>query len=323
MTSQDSTEHKQTYTEHRRHAARKIGFLGGADKDAWEKFLKAFNDQLTLLGLQDRVDFQIVDKYADGKKSKYASFAHELTGDQDIQIIVTAGTQPLQAVIDARGKRPIWIVVASAGYTGTIPDKVSGFRNGQAMFATNRFDKFVAALPDNRLSKMAVMANVDAPSAVDEQEAVMNAIAAKPVERVRVPIKLTGAGDTEADGSDAIATAIRGLAREVKSLYVCTDPLLTKHQKLINHWATNSKQLPTMFQFKEHVETGGLMSYGPDFQEMFRKAATLVARFLNNKLPLPALAEPDSDQFKLVWNRTTAGNLHIPDPTNFTGELIN
>jgi putative ABC transport system substrate-binding protein len=283
-----------------------IGFLGGATQEAWTEFYNAFTEELKLLGWNEGSDFRIDPKWASGKKEKYTAHAKQLAKQSDI--IVTAGTLPLQALINETSQS---IVVASAGYTNTgmIPGRVTGFLNGQATFAAERFKKFSEAVGNDRLKKMAVMANVDAPNATAEQKAVMEE--AKAVD----PIKL------DINESDEIGARITALSDEVKSLYVCTDPLITANRLRINQ-AAQAKQLPTMYPFREHVTTGGLMSYGPDFKKMFRDSAALVSRFLMNK-QLPSIAEPDENQFELVFNRTTAGLLKLPVPSGFNGVIIN
>jgi putative tryptophan/tyrosine transport system substrate-binding protein len=68
------------------------------------------------------------------------------------------------------------------------------------------------------------------------------------------------------------------------ALYVCTDPCLTAHSTLINAIALQ-KKLPTIYQFRQHVVTGGLLSYGPDFRDLFLRAADLVSAVLSKTPP--------------------------------------
>jgi putative ABC transport system substrate-binding protein len=110
-----------------------------------------------------------------------------------------------------------------------------------------------------------------------------------------------------------------GITREaaIKSLYVCTDPLLTMHRDTINA-AAIQKQLPTMYQFRQHLLAGGLMSYGPNFTELFRAAASIVGTFLENEsAALPDLMPPSVNQFEVVWNRSTARILNLHSATDY------
>jgi hypothetical protein len=112
-----------------------IGFLGGADQQTWDDFLKALRQELELFGWEYGAgkDFVINDKYGEGNKLKHKNAARDLLSSS---IIVTAGTEPVKAAIEivSGSSSPPPIVVASAREAGTIPSnvKVSGFLNGQA-----------------------------------------------------------------------------------------------------------------------------------------------------------------------------------------------
>jgi ABC-type uncharacterized transport system substrate-binding protein len=70
------------------------------------------------------------------------------------------------------------------------------------------------------------------------------------------------------------------LEGRVDGLYVCTDPLLTMYRTRINALAL-SERLPTMYAFREYVQAGGLMSYGPNFPDLFRRAGDHVDKILH------------------------------------------
>jgi ABC transporter substrate binding protein len=74
------------------------------------------------------------------------------------------------------------------------------------------------------------------------------------------------------------------LKGEVDALYVCTDPLVTYHQIGINTLAAGAG-LPTMQAFRHHIEAGGLISYRPDFSDLFRGAADIVDKILRGAKP--------------------------------------
>jgi putative ABC transport system substrate-binding protein len=326
MASQADSERAQARGEEGRRRQqgppKMIGFLGASTRQAWSGFVDAFEKQLELLGWRRGQDFILIEHYAQGKKPDYATHAGNLARNMDI--IVTAGTEPLKALKDTATAKPI--VVASAGFTGTVPDNFSGFLNGQVVHARDRFMKFSQYVGDANLKKMAIMANLSAENALAERTEVRR-VAEAAVEPLDVDIP------DGADVSVITAKMITDLAPPtVKSLYVCTDPLLTMHRIPINNVANGRRRdgqaapLPTMYQFREHVEAGGLMSYGPNFTGLFRDAATLVGRYLNGR-ELPPIADADSSQFELVWNRTTAQLLGLHTgtgniPPGFTGVII-
>jgi putative tryptophan/tyrosine transport system substrate-binding protein len=300
-----------------RSSPKKIGFLGAASEAAWRPFVEAFERELTQLGWDDGEDFDIDKLFADGKKENYKNHAKKF---KDKDIIVTAGTEAVKAAItNVMGSpRPPLIVIASAERTGPIPAnvKVTGFKNGQVTLAGDRFEKFRTAL-GTYLTKVAIMANRDAENAAHEREEVKRTAQVAGIGYVQVDIS---------DGADeqTIVPKINALrAQGVDGLYVCTDPLITRHKDAINQAANAlANRLPTMYQFREHVLAGGLMSYGPNFAQMFREAANLVSRELNRKEPQP-IADPDATQLELLWNTTTAVALGLPAiPTNFKGCIV-
>ena len=96
------------------------------------------------------------------------------------------------------------------------------------------------------------------------------------------------------------------------ALYVCTDVLVGVHRVRINTLAL-AAGLPTIYSVREHVESGGLISYGASITDLFRRAAEYVDKILRGAKPgeLP-IQQPT--KFELVINRTTAKALGITVP---------
>ena len=84
--------------------------------------------------------------------------------------------------------------------------------------------------------------------------------------------------------AEEIAPAFKRLKSRADALYVVIDPLLNNNRVRINTWALAGR-LPTMHGFREHVEAGGLMSYGPNFPDLFRRAAGYVDKILRGAKP--------------------------------------
>jgi ABC-type uncharacterized transport system substrate-binding protein len=93
------------------------------------------------------------------------------------------------------------------------------------------------------------------------------------------------------------------------ALYVCTDALLGTHRGQINTLALGA-QLPTMHAFRDLVEAGGLMSYGPNFPDLFRRAAEFVDKILRGTKPADIPVEQPT-RFDLVINLRTAKALGL------------
>ena len=98
------------------------------------------------------------------------------------------------------------------------------------------------------------------------------------------------------------------------ALYVCNDPLFIATAIRINTLA-HGAQLPTMYGIRQLVEAGGLMSYGPNYPDLFRRAAEYVDKILRGARP-GELPVEQATRFDLIVNLTTAKalGLTIPEP---------
>jgi putative ABC transport system substrate-binding protein len=137
----------------------------------------------------------------------------------------------------------------------------------------------------------------------------MNAVqAAAPklgVETIRLEIEKAG----------EIVSSIESLKGRADALYVSTDPLLTVNQVSINTLAIKER-LPTINAFRQYVEAGALMSYGPNFPDLFRRAADLVDKILHGAKPSELPVEQPV-KFDLIINLTTARALGLTIPESF------
>ena len=111
-----------------------------------------------------------------------------------------------------------------------------------------------------------------------------------------VPVLIAGGGPGGAD-----------------ALYVVSEPLVTSNQIRINTLA-QSARLPTITATREFVEAGGLMSYGPNYSDQFRRTAELVDKILRGTKPaeLPRVEQPT--KYELVINLKTAKALGLEVP---------
>ena len=116
----------------------------------------------------------------------------------------------------------------------------------------------------------------------------------------------------EIRGTEDIAPAFEALKARADALYVPSDPLVITHQVRINTLALAAR-LPTMHGLREHVEAGGLMSYGPNFPDLWRRAADYVDKILRGAKPADIPVEQPT-KFDLVINLTTAKALGLEMP---------
>jgi len=112
--------------------------------------------------------------------------------------------------------------------------------------------------------------------------------------------------------AEDIAPVFDAIKGRAEALYVVIDPLINTNRIRINSLALGAR-LPTMHSFKEPVEAGGLMSYGPNFLDLHRRAAELVDKILRGAKPGNIPVEQPT-KFDLVINLTTAKALGLAVP---------
>ena len=149
------------------------------------------------------------------------------------------------------------------------------------------------------------MANVGNPGAVLEMGEVQAAARTLGLEVATLEIRR----------AEDIAPAFEALKGRAEALYVCADPLVNTNRIRINTLALGAR-LPTMYGFREYVEAGGLMSYGPNFPDLFRRAADYVDKILRGAKPADIPVEQPT-KFDLVINLTTAKALGLTIPESF------
>ena len=109
-----------------------------------------------------------------------------------------------------------------------------------------------------------------------------------------------------------ISPAFEALKGRAQALYVCTDALANANRIRINILAVGAR-LPTMHGYRDYVEAGGLMSYGPNFPDLFRRAADYVDEILRGAKPGELPVEQPT-KFDLVINLKTAKLLGLEIP---------
>jgi len=123
--------------------------------------------------------------------------------------------------------------------------------------------------------------------------------------------------------ADDIAPAFAALKGQVDALYVVTNALIGANRMHVITLALDA-QLPTMFSTRDLVQAGGLMSYGPNFEDMFRRAAEFVDKILRGTKP-GEIAVEQPTKFELVINLSTAKALGLTVPrilSVYASELI-
>ena len=113
-------------------------------------------------------------------------------------------------------------------------------------------------------------------------------------------------------GSEDIAPAFAAIRGKADALYVVSDPLIAANRTLITTLALSAR-LPTILSYGDYVAAGGLMSYGPNYANLFRQAADMVDKILRGTKPGDIPVEQPSE-FELIINRNTAKALGLAVP---------
>ena len=119
----------------------------------------------------------------------------------------------------------------------------------------------------------------------------------------------------EIQRAEDIAPAFDALKGRADALYVCGEPLVNTNRVRINTLALGAR-LPTMFGLREYVEAGGLMSYGPNQADLYRRAADYVDKILRGAKPADIPVEQPT-KFYLIINLTAAKALGLTIPESF------
>ncbi len=283
-----------------------IGFLGANTPASQSQWTAAFVQRLRDLGWIEGRTVAIEYRWAEGRSERLAEIAAEFVRLK-VDIVVTWGTIPALAIKEATSVIPI--VFAAAGDpagTGLVASlarpggNVTGLSNQQGDLGGKRLELLREVVPD--LRRLAIMLNVDAPASVLDMKEVHTKAGSLGLEVVTSEIRR----------AEDIAPAFEALKGRADALYVCTDPLVFTNLVRINTLALAAR-VPTMHGRREYVEAGGLMSYGPNFPDQFRRAADHVDKILRGAKPGDIPVEQPT-KFDLVINLVTAKALGLDVP---------
>jgi putative ABC transport system substrate-binding protein len=285
-----------------------VGYLGTTAPSAWAPWTAAFVQRLHELGWIDGRTVVIQYRWAEGRTERSAELAAELVGLK-VDVIVTGGNAALAAkqassvvpIVFALVDDPVGIgLVASLVRPG---ENITGLSTQGTEVAGKRLALLREVVPG--LRRLAIMFNVGYPSGVHEMGEVQSAARRLGLDPVTLDIRR----------AEDIAPAFESLKDRADALYVVGDALVFTHRVRITT-LTLIARLPTIYFVREYVEAGGLMSYGPNVPDLFRRAANLVDKILRGARPGELPIEQPT-KFDLVINLTTAKGLGLTIPESF------
>jgi putative tryptophan/tyrosine transport system substrate-binding protein len=284
-----------------------IGF-NGSDAAGWRPWTAAFVQRLSELGWVEGRTIAIEYRWNEGQPDRTAEIAVEFVR-QKVDVIVTSG--PAVAIVkQAAPDIPIVFAIANdpigSGLVASLArpgGNVTGLSTQASDLAGKRLERLREIVPS--LHHLAIVFNAGYPSAVKEMREVEAAARA-------LGLEVTPLGIRRAED---IAHALTALKAQSDALYVVGDALILANRTHIIALALGAR-LPAIFNSRGLVEAGGLMSYGPSFPDLFRRAADMVDKILRGMKPGNIPVEQPT-KFEFVINLTTAKVLGLTIPASF------
>jgi putative ABC transport system substrate-binding protein len=289
----------------------RVGYLGATDAAGESTRSEAIRLALRELGYIEGQNIAIEYRYAERKQDRYAELAAELVRLK-VDIIVAAGgnllvrriknaTKTIPIVMIGQGLDPVAEgLVESLARPG---GNVTGLTNLGPELAGKRLDLFKEAVP--KIVSVAVLYEPANPGSVLQMKEALAA-----ARRLGLTIR-----PWEVRDADGFEKEFAALSKErPDGVYVVGGPLMTANQKRIADFTLKSR-LPSMHGSREYVEAGGLMSYGADRVDIYRRVAYFVDKILKGAKPADLPVEQPK-KFELVINLKTAKQIGLTIPPN-------
>jgi len=280
-----------------------IGFLGQSTPVVESQRLAAFLKRLRELGWIEGRTVAIEYAWGEGSSERFAAIAANFVRLK-VDVIVTSGTANVVAAKQATSVIPIVFAVAGDPIANNLVaslarpgSNVTGLSTLAPDLAGKRLELLREAVPG--LRRLATIGNIGNSLAVLEMSEVQAAAGRFGLEADTLEIRRV----------EDIAPAFEALKGRADALYVVADPLVNTSRARIHTLAMGAR-LPAIYNARDHVEAGGLMSYGPNFPELYRRAADFVDRILRGAKPGDIPVEQPT-KFDFVINQTTAKALGL------------
>jgi len=285
-----------------------IGYLGASTPSLDSHRVGAFVQRLRELGWIEGRTVTIEYRWSEGRSERYPEIAAEFVRLKVDVIVATGGGVP--AAKQATSAIPIVFPVAGdpvgGGFVATLArpgGNITGLSLQQTDVASKRVELLRDAVPG--LRRMAILVNAGNVNAVLE------------LGEVQAAGRTLGLAATTSEirRAEDIVSAFEALKGRADAVYVVAEPLVFSNRARI-HTLAMAARLPAIYNSREYVEMGGLMSYGPNFPDLFRRTAEFVDKILRGAKPGDIPVEQPT-KFDLVINLTTAKALGLTIPESF------
>ena len=281
----------------------RMGILGNEDNPPWEGLRQGLRD----LGYVDGRNITFEWRWSQGFPDRLPALARELVALKP-DVIVVSGSQAARAAKDATKTIPIVMALSQYPERQGLVESLArpgGNLTGLSTIAPQLMAKKLELLKEvaPQVSEVAVLWNPTSPSEHLQVRDLIDKAAAAGVTIQSI----------EARNPDVLPAALAyAISRRGQALMVIGNPVTFKGRQLIADFARRN-HLPSVFEEQLFVEAGGLMSYGPRYDDLFRRAATYVDRILKGAKPAELPVEQPI-KFELSLNQTTARTLGLTIP---------
>ncbi len=286
----------------------RIGFLGNSTPTLEANLIGPFRQGLRDLGYVEGSNLTIEWRWAEGNYDRFPKLVAELAA-QKVALIVTAGTPASLAVERAAPTMPL-VMVAVGDPVGSGLVKSLSLPGGNATGLTSiapdlegkRLELLKEIVPE--LERVSILWNPSNPFHIGSERQARAA-----ARELRIDVH-SAAGRTAADFNSAFAEL---RAQHPGALIVLADRVFLHNRDRIVAFAEQNR-LPAVYAYRELVDAGGLMSFGPNYADMHRRAAHYVDRILKGAKPGELPIELPS-KFELIINvkRAQALGLALPE----------
>jgi putative ABC transport system substrate-binding protein len=287
----------------------RLGFLSNYDEGSGGALVRCFTNALASLGWVEGHNLHVEYRWANSVSANYAKYAGELAA-LNLDIIAVNSTPASQAVrkaLPANGIPAVFMSVSdpvASGLVESIPrpgGNMTGLSNFFPANSAKLLEMIASVVPD--ASQVVILRDAGNPGKALDAKAILDGA-------TQTAIKVTDAGVRDAD---QIRSWLDDLARiPNRGLIVLVDGVTLANQKLILDVAA-ALRIPAIYQVRDFVDAGGLMSYGLNFCRHFARAAVYVDKILRGTNPSELPVELPST-FELVVNLKTARAMSLSIP---------
>jgi putative ABC transport system substrate-binding protein len=285
----------------------RVGFMGNSTAALEANLIGPFREGLREHGYEEGRNIEIVFGWAEGKYERFPALIAEFIA-ANVDVIVTAGTPATLAVKKATSTVPlVMIAVGDPVGTGIVPSlaRPGGNITGLSSIAPDLEGKRLELLREvvPHLARVAFFLN---PANAFHTVSIRQALAAAQA----LNIKLQPHEVRKPEDLDAAFTSI--VKEKPDGLLILADRIFLHNRQRMMDFATQQR-LPSVNAYQELVEAGGLLSYGPSYEEMHRRAAGYVDKILKGTKPGDLPVEQPT-KFTLIINLKAARALGLDVP---------